>query len=431
MSPTRATHDCSFQVLQQKVGVIFGRDIDLQVAFSLAFSFGFGLAKMPGVIVMTGQYFHSHRLTVLGSVMVVSMLIHGLGIFCFARAPLHQVTCVFFSTFFQSWIFGGLFSYLEGRKCTETLVAIVMCLYTFAGPASRSAARFVLEVGVPVSKMPLVLGATTCPVAVVLLYLADRSRGVRPSAADIQERAQRKPVGPRVQWQFMCDNALGLFCLILSLTLMSSLRSLREFYGQDIFTAALHRQTPPSSIFFFLVDVPGSLMACGVMLSFNRFSDNGVALRAMMGVAYLCACVLLGASEMSQAEMIGGQAWCILAGVCIYSGYGIMCGPWYDRLVAATKFEGTCTFLIFISDAAAFTGTIALLLYQIFFVPETQDGVGPGTSLTSFMAFLYFCCMAMVVLLVAGIAYYTKKLGVGGGFALGSKLEAKPLTGLP
>ena len=105
------------QVLREPVGTIFGHHFDLQTAFSVVFTLGFGLAKFPAVFVMTGQHFYARRLPALATLMAVSMLISNVGVYVFADVPLAQVACVFVGCFFQSWIWGGMFTYLEGRRC--------------------------------------------------------------------------------------------------------------------------------------------------------------------------------------------------------------------------------------------------------------------------------------------------------------------------
>jgi hypothetical protein len=85
-----------------------------------------------------------------------------------------------------------------------------------------------------------------------------------------------------------------------------------------------------------------------------------------------------------------------------------MAGPWYDRLVAALKFDGTCTFLLFISHGFMYTGTIALLLYQTF--ATSAEGLGAATSLTLFLGSVYGCSAAILAFLTGGALYFGRKL---------------------
>merc|ERR1711907_109016 len=53
-----------------------------------------------------------------------------------------------------------------------------------------------------------------------------------------------------------------------------------------------------------------------------------------------------------------------LAGVGIYMSYQNT--PVYERLVAMSGQEGTCSFLGFISDCTVYVGTITLVIWKIF-----------------------------------------------------------------
>ena len=137
------------------------------------------------------------------------------------------------------------------------------------------------------------------------------------------------------------------------------------FLSQDIFTSALALEAPPAPSFFFLVDVPGSAVSCAAIFAFKAVRDNRAALLGMLAAGLGCVAALGAANALFEAGAIAGRSWCVLTGLCIYTAYGVMAGPVYDRLVAATRFDGTCTFLIYLSDGTAYAGTIVLLMYQV------------------------------------------------------------------
>eukprot|EP00966_Prymnesium_polylepis_P173003 4001300-Prymnesium_polylepis.1 len=60
-------------------------------------------------------------------------------------------------------------TYLEGRRATEAMLAVMSGMLIYAGNLSRGAASAVLSLGVAPRAMPLLIGAATCPGAVGLL----------------------------------------------------------------------------------------------------------------------------------------------------------------------------------------------------------------------------------------------------------------------
>ena len=87
-------------MLKQPVTRIFSHDLDLQTCFSLAYTLGFGCAKPPATVFMTGRLFHEHRLAVLVALLAGTMLVQCVGILVFSTIPSLQVLCVFISSFF-------------------------------------------------------------------------------------------------------------------------------------------------------------------------------------------------------------------------------------------------------------------------------------------------------------------------------------------
>ena len=144
-------------ILQKPVTQLFGSTLDVQNLFSLAYNLGFFAAKLPGTVLMTGTFFHAHRLRVISFLLISTMLVEGVGVFAFPLLPSVQAASIFVSSFGSSLLYGGIFSYFEGRKATDSLIAIMTFSFILAGTASRATARWALELGCPPFFMPLVM----------------------------------------------------------------------------------------------------------------------------------------------------------------------------------------------------------------------------------------------------------------------------------
>ena len=180
-------------VLSQHVMQLGGRPLDLQACFSMAFVGGFGAAKLPMASYVSSARFFRHKLASLGGMLVSSMVVECGGVWLFAHRPGLQVACVFVSSFLASGIFGGFFgAYLEGRRSTETLLAVCSAALIYAGNLARACAAWVLSQGVSPHAMPLAIGVVACPLSLLLLYNAHLSPG--PSTADEASRSKRSPM---------------------------------------------------------------------------------------------------------------------------------------------------------------------------------------------------------------------------------------------
>ena len=82
-------------VLEQNVCTIFGSSVDLQAAFSLTLTIGFGIAKVPAITVMSSEFFFAHRFKFLLSLLWVSMLLMAIGTSAFYHILAAQV-CIYY-----------------------------------------------------------------------------------------------------------------------------------------------------------------------------------------------------------------------------------------------------------------------------------------------------------------------------------------------
>ena len=114
-------------VLSSHVTTLFGRPLDLAGALSMAFVFGFGCAKPFAMSLVTSPFFFRHRLACVLGLFVGSAAIEGLGVM--AAGPERGglvALCVLASSFLSSFLFGASVTYLEGRRATEKLLAVIV-----------------------------------------------------------------------------------------------------------------------------------------------------------------------------------------------------------------------------------------------------------------------------------------------------------------
>ena len=102
-------------ILRAPVVAVAGRRLDLRACFSLAFILGFGAGKPPAMRFMASRFFFRHRRRMLLFLWVFEMLVECLGVALLGARPGAQVACVFVSSFFASWNFGGVLTCAEAR----------------------------------------------------------------------------------------------------------------------------------------------------------------------------------------------------------------------------------------------------------------------------------------------------------------------------
>ena len=81
-------------------------------------------------------------------------------------------------------------------------------------------------------------------------------------------------------------------------------------------------------------------------------------------------------------------------GLGLYLGYVTYGCVLFDRLIAAVGFVATAGFMIYMTDAFGYLGSVALMLYKNFGQPDLSwldffIGLSYATSLVTSAAFLY------------------------------------------
>jgi len=120
------------------------------------------------------------------------------------------------------------------------------------------------------------------------------------------------------------------------------------------------------------------------------------------------ACQL--STALYQLGVLGGLAWQLLLGTSIFVTYSLMGTPFFDRLLAASRTEGTCSFLIFLSDFFGYVASVSLLLYQDFSPQSADDDADHSDELHFFLVVFWACGSAIAVLIVLAAVYFERRL---------------------
>eukprot|EP00913_Durusdinium_trenchii_P009880 g9273.t1 len=348
------------EILKAKTLHVLGRDLSLQECISMAFVLGFGAAKLPAMRLQTSNFFFRYRLGILLMMLFLSMALAALA--GLLPIPILQVLCIFGSSFVSSFLYGGIVTYLEGRRSTEILLASISASLVFAGTVSRACAAELLHWGVPPRLMPLLLVSFL----LAAFLLVETARAPPPSRADVAARSARTAMPPRRQWEFVRENLLGVVATIGIWACMAGLRSFRDFYTQQIFAAALKDDSPSSKV-YVLADVPGAILSFISLVMMSWVSNNQRALFLMLltnvsghsvkGLFLMAACTYL-----FRHHELPGMAWILIYSAAFYAAYSVLNAPLNERIFAVTRAEGTCSFLIYASDFFGYVVTIGLLM---------------------------------------------------------------------
>lgn len=392
------------EVALRPFATIFGKEVTLQEALTLAFCMGLGLAKLPAVRVMSSGVFFRNRFAFMVGLNVLACAALGLPLALTKGEPVATFVGVFISCFPQSWVYCGVVTYLEGRRCTEMLFAALTFCFIFGGSASRGAATAVLSAGMPPHLMPLAICGALLPPLIFLFWVLDRSPP--PSAEDVAMRRPRRAMTAQERQAFLRSYWPGIVLLVCGYILLSALRNARDLFNRDLITAA-NGGSAPSPLVFTFIDMPGAVIAAVAQMAFVRVRENRRALVGMVLAIVLFLLAMIAATAAFRAGFLGGITWQVILGVGMFGSFSMMSGsPVYDRLVSSSDCTGaTCTFLIFMSDGMGYLSTMCLVLWKTFM----PGGQSPGLLLNEFLQVLLPLTAAMVACYVAVVFYFLRR----------------------
>ena len=367
--------------------------LDYKVALVIAQVLGYALSKVIGIKVIS-EMDHSRRaLAIVGLIGLSWLALIG---FALAPAP-WNVAALFLNGLPLGLIWGLVFSYVEGRRTSEVLGAILCASFILSSGVVKSVGKALLNAGVPDLWMPAAAGLVFVPL--LLISVLALSRIPPPNAADEAARIKRGPMDGPARADFLRVYGPGVALLVVAYILFTAVRDLRDNFAAEIWSALGFGQT---ATIFTASELPVAVIALGALAAIMVVRDNLRALLVIHGIVILGAGLLGGATLAFQFELISPVVWMILSGAGLYMAYTPFNAMLFDRMIAATGRVGTAGFLIYLADASGYVGSVALLLFRNF-------GVADMDWLSFFIAICYAAAVASLALVLASAVFFARR----------------------
>ncbi len=332
--------------------------IDYKIALVIAQAAGYALSKLIGVKIISEINPARRSIAIL--------LLIGVGwlaLIAFALIPPPwNVAALFFNGLPLGMIWGLVFGYMEGRRVSEVLGAILCASFILSSGVVKSVgAWLMLVVQVGPFWMPAATGAIFFPLLFASVWLL--SGMPPPDAEDEAERVKRAPMEAADRAAFLKAYAPGVIMLVTGYVLLTAFRDFRDNFAAEIWTALGYGKDPGV---FTASELPVAVISLVALGAVMVVKDNFCALMVIHGIVLL-GFILLGGSTLAfQAHLIPPLIWMILAGAGLYMGYTPFNAMLFDRLVAFSGRIATAGFLIYVADASGYLGSVALLLWRNF-----------------------------------------------------------------
>jgi MFS family permease len=259
-------------------------------------------------------------------------------------------------------IYGLVFSYLEGRRTTELLGAVLSTSFIFASGFTLSVGKYVLLNG-KVSEfwMPFITGLIFLLPLIFFTWLLDRTP--LPTETDIQLRTERKPMGKTERRNFIQTFFPGLLMLIITYIMLTIIRDYRSNFASEIWNE-LGRGKDASV--FTKSELPASIIVLVIMSLLILVKRNIQALLINHVLIIFGFLISLGSTLLFQYGLLDPFWWMTLTGVGLYMGYVPFNCMLFERLIASFKYVSTAGFIIYVADSFGYLGSDVILLLKNF-----------------------------------------------------------------
>ncbi len=332
--------------------------LDYKIALVIAQAAGYAISKLIGVKVIS-EISPARR----GVAILALIGAAWLALIAFALIPAPwNVAALFFNGLPLGMIWGLVFGYMEGRRVSEVLGAILCASFILSSGVVKSVGAWLL-VGVHVSPfwMPAATGAVFFPLLFFSVWVLGQLPP--PNAEDEAERVKRAPMSGAERGAFLKAYAPGVILLVASYILLTALRDFRDNFAAEIWTALGYGK---EAGIFTASEFPVAVISLVALGAVMVVRDNLRALMVIHGIVF-AGFALLGVSTLAfQAHLLSPLPWMILAGAGLYMAYTPFNAMLFDRLIAFSGRIATAGFLIYVADASGYLGSVALLLWRNF-----------------------------------------------------------------
>lgn len=333
-----------------------GTQLDLKTMCVIAQVIGYCLSKYLGTKICSETPAHRRAHLLVGLILFAEA---ALLLFANLPPPLKPLAMLL-NGLPLGMVWGLCVRYLEGRRASEVMVAGLSCSYIVAGAATRDIARDLVmgTWGVSESWMPVVTGLLFLGPFVIAVVLLNQLPP--PSATDVALRAPRVPMDRKQRRAFLAHFGIGFGMLLAAYFFLTALRDFRDHYGAEIFDAlglgAQQGVFTRTELWALLVIVP-----LGVL---NLIGSHTRALLTVYGVI-ISGFALIGVATVAfQAGAITGYWWMAAVGLGTYFAYVPFGAVLFERMMAASRFNGTAVFAIQFADGIGYTASVLFMLYR-------------------------------------------------------------------
>ncbi|MBU1372626.1 MAG: hypothetical protein KKG25_08195 [Bacteroidetes bacterium] len=331
--------------------------LDYKVWLVIAQVLGYTLSKFYGI-----RFISSLNPKRRGFYTIALIAFSWLALLGFALIPSpYNIICMFFNGLPLGLIWGLVFGYLEGRRATEFMAAILSVSLIFASGFVKTIGRLlILEFNITEFWMPFLTGL--CFVIPLLVFVLLLESIPSPDEKDIASRTIRLPMTSTERKDFLYRFLPGIIFTVAIYMLLTVIRDLRDNFEVEIWADLGY-----TNVFIYSkIDTLVSILVLIAMASLVMVKNHVKAFK-LIHWAIIIGCLFTGLGTLFfNMGLINPVVWMTMVALGLYLGYIPYNAIFFERMIAAFKTKSNVGFIMYIADAMGYLGSISVLLFKEF-----------------------------------------------------------------
>ena len=329
--------------------------VDYKVWLVIAQIIGYTLSKFYGIRFISEVTQNSRAKSIL---LFIGFAWLALFLFAITPAP-WNIIFLFMNGLPLGMIWGLIFGYLEGRKSTEFMGAVMSITLIFASGFVKTVGRTLIgSFNVSEYYMPFLTGAIF--VIPLLLFVFCLELLPPPNEEDKKLRTERLPMTADDRKKFLVRFFPGIVLTVVSYIMLTVMRDVRDNFEVEIW-AGMGIKTP--SIYARIDAIIA--IAVLIMLSLLIIVKRNITAFGLIHLMIILGCVLVGGGTvMYNLKMISPITWMTMAGLGLYMGYVPYNAVFFERMIAVFKYKSNIGFAVYVADAIGYLGSVFVLILK-------------------------------------------------------------------
>lgn len=331
--------------------------IDYKVWLVISQLIGYTLSKFYG-IKFIAELKHSQRLKAIFG--LIGFAWFALLLFAIIPAPFN-IICLFLNGFPLGMIWGLVFSYLEGRKTTEFMAAVLSVSLIFGSGFVKTRGRDLMHsFHITEFWMPFLTGALFAIPLIIFVFFLELMP--EPTPEDVKLRTKRSPMNADERKRFLQRFLPGILLTLGIYILLTVMRDVRDNFEVEIWKGLGNTDngiyTRIDTIISIVVLIAMSLL---ILIKRNIKAFAVIHLMIISGCLLICLGTIL-----FNLGIVGPITWMTMVGLGLYLGYVPYNAIFFERMIASFHYKSNVGFIIYVSDSIGYLGSVAILLFKEF-----------------------------------------------------------------